>query len=169
MRFEQQGIKGAYAADSFFFCGGGFVSGTAPDDWKARAAAALGIPESAIRIGYGMQESLTGMQMCDHGNYHIPVSMIPYVLDDTTDQPLPRSGRQQGRFAFFDLLADTSWGGYITSDRVTINWDQPCGCGHQGAYLDAAISRVAELQDDKIGCAGTAGALDDAADFLLRA
>jgi hypothetical protein len=35
--------------------------------------------------------------------------------------------------------------------------------------LDAAIGKVVDRQDDKIGCAGTAGALDDATDFLLKA
>jgi hypothetical protein len=169
MRFEKQGIKGAYSSDSFFFCGGGFMSGSEPENWKRDAAAALGIPESSILIGYGMQESLTGMQMCDHGKYHVPVTLIPYVLSEVTDQPLERQGTQTGRFAFFDLQAETSWGGYITSDRVTIHWDQPCACGHKGAYLDGTIGRVADLQDDKIGCAGTAGALDDAAEFLLKA
>ncbi|CAA0080555.1 Uncharacterised protein [Halioglobus japonicus] len=169
MRFEKQGIKSAYSSDSFFFCGGGFISGSEPAHWKRDAAAALGIPESSILIGYGMQESLTGMQMCDHGKYHVPVTLIPFVLSEVTDQPLERRGSQTGRFAFFDLQADTSWGGYITSDRVTIHWDEPCKCGHKGAYLDASIGRVTDLQDDKIGCAGTAGALDDAADFLLKA
>ena len=169
MRFQKQGVKGAYSSDSFFFCGGGFVDGNQSSKWKQDVADAFGIPESSIRVGYGMQECLSGMQLCNHGNYHVPVTMIPFVLDETTDQPLPRKGTQAGRFAFFDLLPETSWGGYITSDHITLTWDRPCDCGHKGAYLDATISKVAEKQDDKIGCAGTAGALDDATDFLLKA
>ncbi len=169
MRFRKLGVKGAYTPDSFFFCGGGFANGKQPPNWEQEVAEALGIPISSIIAGYGMQESLGAVQSCSHGKYHVAVTMIPFVLDETNDQPLPRTGRQTGRFAFFDLLPETSWGGYITSDHVTINWDQPCGCGYKGSYLDASISRVVEKQDDKIGCAGTAGALDDATDFLLKA
>ena len=169
MRFRKLGVKGAYTPDSFFFCGGGFADGKQPPNWKQEVAEALGVPESSIIVGYGMQEGIWAMQLCSHGKYHVPVTMIPFVLDEANDQPLPRTGRQTGRFAFFDLLAETSWGGYITSDHITLNWDQPCGCGCKGSYLDAAIGKVVDRQDDKIGCAGTAGALDDATDFLLKA
>ncbi|MFN8625705.1 MAG: hypothetical protein U0587_06965 [Candidatus Binatia bacterium] len=169
LRFKAQGVKGAYAPDSYFSCGGGFADGKEPPNWRQDVTEALGISESAIHVGYGMQEALSGMQMCGQRKYHVPVIMIPFVLDEATDRPLPRTGRQTGRFALFDLLQDTSWGGFITSDRVTITWDRPCGCGRKGAYLDAAISKVVDKQDDKIGCAGTAGALADATDFLLKA
>lgn len=169
MRFHEQGIKGAYSHDSFFFCGGGFAGGNQPPNWRQKVAEALGIPDSAIHVGYGMQECISGMQLCSHAKYHVPVTMIPFVLDEVNDHALPRAGRQTGRLAFFDLLAQTSWGGYITSDRITINWDEPCGCGRKGAYLDAAIGKVLEKQDDKIGCAGTADALADATEFLLKA
>jgi hypothetical protein len=168
MRFREQGVKGAYTPDSFFFCGGGFADGKERPNWKQEVAEALGVPESSIRVGYGMQEGIWAMQLCSHGQYHVPVTMIPFVLDEANDQPLPRTGRQTGRFAFFDLLPETSWGGYITSDHITINWDEPCGCGRKGAHLDAAISMVVDKQDDKIGCAGTASAMEDATDFLLK-
>lgn len=168
MRFKDQGVKGAYTSDSFFFCGGGFADGKQRPNWKEDVAEALGVSENSIRVGYGMQEGIWAMQLCSHGHYHVPVTLIPFVLDETNDQPLPRTGTQTGRFAFFDLLPETSWGGYITSDHITIHWDEPCGCGRKGAYLDAAISKVVEKQDDKIGCAGTDTALDDASDFLLK-
>ncbi len=168
MRFKDQGVKGAYTADSFFFCGGGFADGKQPPSWKQDVAEALGVPETSIRVGYGMQEGIWSMQLCSHDKYHVPVTMIPFVLDEANDQALPRTGRQTGRFAFFDLLPETSWGGYITSDHITITWDQPCDCGRKGAYLDAAVSKVVDKQDDKIGCAGTDAALDDATDFLLK-
>jgi len=169
IRFKTQGVKGAYAPDSYFSCGGGFADGKQPPNWKQDVTEALGIPESSIHVGYGMQEALSGMQMCSHGKYHVPVTIIPFVLDEVTDQPFPRTGKHTGRFAFFDLLQETSWGGFITSDHITLTWDQPCGCGRKGSYLDAAISKVVDKQDDKIGCAGTAGALADATDFLLKA
>jgi len=169
MRLRGLGIQGAYAPDSFFFCGGGFADGRQPPHWKEEVAEVLGVSENAISVGYGMQEGLWAMALCRHGKYHVPPTLIPYVLDEENDRPLPRIGRQTGRFAFFDLLPETSWGGYITSDHVTITWDSPCPCGRRGAHLDAAISKVVSRQDDKIGCAGTAGALDDATEFLLKA
>lgn len=168
MRFREQGVAGAYTDDSFFFCGGGFASGEQPPNWKQEVASAMGVPESSIRVGYGMQEGIWAMQLCSHGKYHLPVTMIPFVLDEDTDEPLPRTGEQTGRFAFFDLLPETSWGGYITSDQVTITWDQPCPCGRKGAYMGPMIGKVIEKQDDKIGCAGTDTALEDATDFLLK-
>lgn len=167
-RLRSQNITGAFASDSFFFCGGGFADGKEPPNWKQQAATALGIPEASIHIGYGMQEGLWATNKCPAGKFHVPVTVIPFVLDETNNQPLPRTGRQTGRFAFFDLLPDTSWGGYISSDRVTISWDRHCDCGRTGAFLDPDISKVPERQDDKIGCAGTSGALEDATDFLLR-
>ena len=167
-RLRDQNITGAFASDSFFFCGGGFADGKEPANWKQQAAAVLGIPETSIHVGYGMQEGLWATNQCPAGKFHIPVTVIPFVLDETNNQPLPRTGRQTGRFAFFDLLPTTSWGGYISSDRVTISWDRHCDCGRMGAFLDPDIGKVPERQDDKIGCAGTSGALEDATDFLLR-
>lgn len=167
-RLRREGIRGAYAPESFFFCGGGFADGREPPDWKAEVAEVLGVPIDSIHVGYGMQEGIWASNLCPQGRFHVPVTIIPFVLDEVNGQPLPRTGRQTGRFAFFDLLPDTSWGGYISSDHVTITWDQPCGCGRTGAWLDAGISKVIERQDDKIGCAGTAGALEDATEFLLR-
>ncbi len=165
--FSSQGIKGAYSPDSFFFCGGGF-DGETPPNWKQEVVETLGILETQLRVGYGMQEGLWGMQACSHDKYHIPVTLIPFVLDEETDEPLPRTGQQTGRFAFFDLLPKTSWGGYITSDQVTVTWDQPCGCGYKGAYMETKISKVVSRQDDKIGCAGTSNAVEEATDFLLK-
>ncbi|MBK7318856.1 hypothetical protein [Candidatus Villigracilis affinis] len=53
---------------------------------------------------------------------------IPMVLDpDGT--PLPRRGVQTGRAGYFDLLAQTYWGGILTGDRITVHYDEECGCG----------------------------------------
>lgn len=90
-----------------------------------------------------MQEGLWAMALCRHGKYHVPPTLIPYVLDEENDRPLPRIGRQTGRFAFFDLLPETSWGGYITSDHVTITWDSPAraaGAAHTSMRPSARSS-----------------------------
>ena len=161
------GVTGAYAPDSLFMCGSGFANGVEPPNWKQEVVEVLGIPESAIRVGYSMQEALWSMNKCDHDRFHMPASIIPYVLDEN-DKPLPREGRQTGRFAFFDLLPDTAWGGFATGDKVTVTWDEPCGCGRRSAHLDSPITRIVTTQEDKITCAGTAGALEEATDFLLK-
>ena len=85
---------------------------------------------------------------------------------------LPRSGTQTGRFACFDMLPDTYWGGLVTGDEVTMaGWDEPCDCGRRSPYLHGTIRRFSEIQggDDKINCAGAPEAHDRAMDFLLHA
>ena len=168
-RLREMGSTGAYAANSYFFAGGGFANGAPPPNWKRDTADALGVSESAIIVNYGMIESLTTMGMCPHGHYHVPVTTIPFLLEPDAEEPLPRRGVQTGRYAFFDTLPETSWGGYVSSDLITIHWDEPCSCGRKGPHVDPAISKVSVRQDDKIGCAGTANALDDASDFLIKA
>lgn len=168
-QFRERGIKGAYSPDSFIMCGGGFDGQEPPPNWKAEVMDALGLYEGQLRVGYGMQEGMWAMQACDRDKYHVPPTIIPFVLDEETDEPLPRSGRQTGRFAFFDLLPTTSWGGYITSDQVTMTFDEPCACGRKGVYIETAISKVVSRTDDKIGCAGTSSAVEEASEYLLKA
>ena len=55
--------------------------------------------------------------------------VIPFVLDPETSELLPRRGVQTGRFAFFDLAADSHWGGLMTGDEIEIDFDAQCGCG----------------------------------------
>ena len=83
-----------------------------------------------------------------------------------TDEVLPRIGEQTGRLAFFDLLPTTYWGGFVTGDKVTLKWD-PCPCGRTGPHLGATIGKITE-HGEKIGCAGSAQAHDEATEFLLE-
>lgn len=168
-QFKEKGIKGAYSPDSFIMCGGGFDGEDPPPNWKEEVVNALGLYEGQLRVGYGMQEGLWAMQACEHDKYHVPTTIIPFVLDEETDEPLPRTGRQTGRYAFFDLLPTTSWGGYITSDQVSMTFDEPCACGRKGAYIETTINKVVSRSDDKIGCAGTSSAVEEASEYLLRA
>lgn len=167
-QLREAGAATEFSPDSLFFCGGGFAGGAEPPGWKQEVAETFGIPESSILVLYGMQEALWSMQMCREGKFHVPETIIPYVLSEQDDRPLPRAGRQTGRFAFFDLATDTSWGGYVTNDRVSVTWDERCGCGHPGAFLDSPITTIRESQSEKINCAGTAGALEEATEFLLQ-
>lgn len=167
-QFKEKGIKGAYSPDSFIMCGGGFDGQEPPSNWKDEVIDALGLYEGQLRVGYGMQEGLWAMQACDHDKYHVPPTIIPFVLDEETDEPLARTGCQTGRYAFFDLLPITSWGGYITSDQVSMTFDEPCECGRKGVFIETTINKVVSRTDDKIGCAGTSSAVEEASEFLLR-
>lgn len=167
-KFREQGVKGAYSPDSFIICGGGFDGEKVPLNWKKEVTDALGLYDGQLRVGYGMQEGLWAMEACEYDKYHVPTTIIPFVLDEDSDEPLPRTGCQTGRYAFFDLLPVTSWGGYITSDQVTMTFDQPCACGQKGVYIETTINKVLSRTDDKIGCAGTSSAVEEATEFLLK-
>ena len=86
---------------------------------------------------------------------------------DACIQPL---SIQTGRAAFFDLGVNNHWGGFISGDEVTIHWDEQCPCGMKGAFMKNDVVLYSEKQggDDKINCAATASAHQDALDFLLE-
>jgi hypothetical protein len=92
---------------------------------------------------------------------------IPLLFDHDMNL-LPREGVQTGRYAFFDLVPQTYWGGFISGDRVTIHWDEDCPCGWRAPRIAPDIVRFAELEggDDKITCAGTAQAYDDFMNYI---
>lgn len=158
----------AFTSDSFFFCGGGFAGGKTPDRWRETTAEALGTSPENIITSYGVIEGLFLMTSCRAGKFHVPVALVPFLLDEDSGEPLPRAGRQTGRFAFHDLTAQDSWGGFVTPDRLTIEWDGGCACGRKGAYVEPRIERVPDKDNDKIGCAGTTLALEEATDFIVR-
>jgi hypothetical protein len=103
---------------------------------------------------FGMTELTSGFSMCRERHYHVPPWILPLVLDPETGECLPRQGRQRGRAAFFDLVAQTYWGGVVTADLVDLDWT-PCGCGRTSAFMHEAVGRIPESgeQDAHIGCA----------------
>jgi hypothetical protein len=114
-----------------------------------------------------MSESISQLPGCDHGNYHPLPHHIPFILDPDTGNPLPRTGQQTGRYAFYDLLAESYWGGFLTGDEVTGIWGD-CPCGREGLYIHPTIARFSDKsgEDDKITCAGAADAHERALEFL---
>ncbi len=161
-----QGKSNLFAPDSVISTGGGAKGMVLPDNWRTEVSRFGGT--GRIPMNYSMTE-LTGSNLdCEKGHYHIAPWLIPFVLDPDTSKPLPRTGRVTGRMAFYDLLPDTHWGGFISGDEVTITWDKPCGCGRTGPYLDGKIGRYSEQRggDDKISCAASYDAHEEAMDFL---
>jgi hypothetical protein len=166
LKGRETGVQCSFAPDSILMAGGGMKGfKDAPADWEDLLKGFFGIDR--IRSLYGMSECMATSPLCSAGYFHFLPFMIPIVLDENA-APLPRQGVQTGRFALFDLLAETYWGGFISGDRVTIHWDLACECGWGGPRIDRNIVRFGELEggDDKITCAGTAQAYNDFMDYV---
>lgn len=170
MAMAEQGLargeRQLFHPDSIILCGGGAKGMVLPDNWEEMLMDFVGAPH--LTKFYGMMESLVFMPMCSEGRYHMMPSLIPFILDPETSEPLPRTGQVTGRWAHYDLLSDSMWGGFISGDEVTMEWDQPCGCGRRSAYIHAHVQRFSEkiTGDDKITCTATQEAFDEAMDFL---
>ena len=162
----EEGVSGVFAPDSVFMGGGGAKGVPLPDDLEEVICKFFNTDR--MISSYGMTEMNSFSVLCDHDRYHILPWVTPYLLDLETGQPLPRTGRQEGRASFFDMTADSCWGGLVTGDVVSIDWDTPCECGRTTYAMEKQINRVSEIQggDDKISCAATPQAQADAMDFL---
>jgi len=161
-----KGLKPDFAPGSFVMTGGGMKGfKDAPDDWEGFVRDYFGIER--IGMFYGMSEVMSMSPRCSAGHFHILPVTIP-LLFDADMKLLPREGAQTGRYAFFDLMAQTYWGGFISGDEITINWDEQCPCGWKQPHVGPSIRRYAEMEggDDKITCAGTAQAYNDFMDYI---
>ena len=162
----EEGLSGVFAPDSVFMGGGGAKGVPLPDDLEEVICKFFNT--NRMISAYGMTEMNSFSVLCEHDRYHVLPWVTPYLLDLDSGQPLPRRGVQTGRAAFFDMTADSCWGGLVTGDVVTIDWDDPCPCGRRSIALEKQINRVSEIQggDDKISCAATPAAQAEAMDFL---
>src|SRR5260370_33312192 len=104
--------------------------------------ACLGVARS--QVGYGFSESSTFHWGCSEGRYHVAPWVIPFVLDPDTSEPLPRTGVQTGRAAVYDILLRAHWGGGISGDEVTIDWDLRCACGRATVSSEKESGRYSE-------------------------
>jgi hypothetical protein len=170
----ERGLSGVFASNSLLMMsviGGGEVKDAKANalsgDWLQQIKTFTGV--SSAVFAYGMTEITGMMPMCNEGNYHIPPFFIPYLLDPGSGQLLPRTGTQTGRFACMDLLPSSYWGGIVSGDKVTIEWDRSCACGRKGAHIHHDVTRYsAEVTgDDKITCAATVDNTDVALQQLL--
>ena len=161
----EAGIEGLFAPDSVVQVGGGGKGIVLPADFEEVIGRFAGVP--AIDNVYGMSEVNATHRRCERGRYHIAPTAVLYVLDPDDGHVLPREGVHTGRAAFYDLLAETYWGGIVSGDEVTVDWS-PCGCGQTTPHLAPSIQRYSEKQggDDKITCAATEEATQSALDFL---
>jgi acyl-CoA synthetase (AMP-forming)/AMP-acid ligase II len=162
----EEGLSGVFAPDSVFMGGGGAKGVPLPDDLEEVICKFFNTKR--MISSYGMTEMNSFSVLCDHDRYHVLPWVTVFLLDIETGQPLPRKGQQTGRAAFFDMTQDSTWGGLVTGDLVTLNWDHRCECGRTTVALEKKINRVSEIQggDDKITCAATPQAQAEAMDFL---
>lgn len=162
-----RGLENVFHPDSYIATTGGAKGVMQPEGWREDVLRFTG--GKTLNESYAMSEVIGGSHMrCEHGHFHLAPTVIAYLLDPETSKPLPREGRVTGRAAFFDLGADTRWGGFITGDEITIEWDKPCTCGRPSAYVVGPIQRYSEKNggDDKITCAATENSHREAMDFL---
>jgi hypothetical protein len=158
------GLRHVFDPSSFVISGGGEKGRNLPDNASEMVLEWTGVPR--VEEGYGMSELMGINAKCSAGNFHINPWLVPFVLDVDELEPLPSVGRTTGRFAGIDLMASSYWSGFISTDLVTITWDPVCACERQGPYLDPDIRRVENVEDDKVSCAATPQAHDEAIEFL---
>jgi hypothetical protein len=164
---RRKGVTKVFAPDSVIMAGGGFKGNTLPANWMEVVKEFLGVDR--IQEMYGMSEVGVANWACDHGHYHVQPWCIPFLLDPNTNKPLPRTGVQTGRAAFFDLMNDSHWGGSISGDEITIDWSTPCPCGLSSIHIHHDIMRYSEkqgIQEDRITCAATEQVVDEVIDFM---
>jgi hypothetical protein len=163
----ERGIKEVFAKDSAILTGGGMKGIVLPADFMDVITEFLGVDR--IQVGYGFSEASTFHWACEESRYHIMPWVIPFVLDPDTSEPLPRTGRQTGRAAVYDILLRAHWGGVISGDEVTIDWDLVCPCGRTSVAFEKDIMRYSEkkgVDDDRITCAATHEVQNEAVDFM---
>lgn len=164
----EKGIENVFSPASLISTGGGAKGLVQPPDWEEDVRRFYGVEK--LHNAYAMSEGNGAHYMCEKGHYHFCPWTVPYLLDPDSSDLLPRSGKVTGRAAFFDLSARVRWGGIISGDEITVNWDEPCGCGRQSAYVVGGIERLSEKRggDDKITCAATESIHKEAMDFLVN-
>src|SRR5271154_5905118 len=163
----ERGVRNVFAPDSAILTGGGMKGVALPDDFMDVIKDFLGV--DCIQVGYGFSESSTFHWGCSEGRYHVAPWVIPFVLDPETSEPLPRNGVQTGRAAVYDILLRAHWGGVISGDEVTVNWDLQCPCGQASVAFEPEIMRYSEKQgveDDRITCAATHEVHNEAVNFM---
>jgi hypothetical protein len=162
----EAGLEGVFAPDSLVTTGGGAKGQVVRDDWEQSVMRFTGVDR--LQHGYAMTE-LTGIsKLCENGRYHYEPWIVPFVLDLDDGRVLPRDGEQTGRGAFFDLIAASYWGGFITGDEITLDHG-PCPCGRTTAHTARNVQRLSEKRgggDDKITCAASDDAHARALEFL---
>jgi hypothetical protein len=163
----RQGQRCAFGPGSMLHLTGGTKGHVLPDNWLETVSEFVNMP---VRWVYGMAEVSATAKLCAHGRYHLPPWVVPFILDPDTSRLKPRRGVQTGRFAFFDLLPTSHWGGFITGDELEIDFDGACSCAATSLNAAFEVTRLSEKRggDDKITCAASPTAHAQAMAYLVE-
>lgn len=163
----ERGVKNVFAKNSAILTGGGLKGHVLPDDYMEVIKEFMGVDR--IQEGYGMSEISAMHWACPENKYHVQPWVIPFLLDPDTSEALPRQGKQTGRAAFYDLFNESHWGGIISGDEITIDWENKCPCGLESVAIEHEIMRYSEkegIEDDRITCNATQEVHDEAVNFM---
>lgn len=149
----RMGMEPGLGPGSRVSTGGGTKGLPAPPGMESTIRRFAGV--DAIYEVYGMTEIGDAFGSCEEGRFHIWPWIVPIVLDEETAAPLPRRGKQRGRGAFFDLSAQTYWGGVVTGDRVSISWER-CPCGRATPQVLPPVARIPSSGQDEYALGGAA-------------
>lgn len=160
-----KGMENMVSPQSIVCTGGGAKGQVVPPDLEEVLLRFFGVPR--INMQYGMSEVMASHLLCLNNRYHIEPWTILFLLDPDTGEALPRSGRQIGRAAFYDLKTETYWGGFVSGDELDVDWS-PCACGKKSPHAARNIERYSEKRggDDKITCAAAPEAHESALSYL---
>ena len=133
--------------------GGGMKHLKLPEDFQEQLNAFYGMKGPAA---YGMSEQSWLFPACKAKRYHAHPFAATLILDERGEKLLPREGQVTGRHAFLDPTTEYRWGGLISGDKVTADFN-PCPCGRRGMTILQPVRRYADINadGDKIECAGT--------------
>jgi hypothetical protein len=148
---------GDFHPDTVLYPGGGTKGSVMPPDFRAQMRTFFGIPDNQIHYGLGTSEIHGSLPACpEERRPHCPPHIIPLVLTkDAEGLAECVDGKVEGRGAYLDVSVDGRWGGIITGDKISADFN-PCPCGRKSPTLDF-ISRYKDLPegDDKLSCSGT--------------
>lgn len=153
---RSRGIKdGEFNPELLLRTGGGMKGFRGPVDYLDDALKFFGIGKERVSHGYGMTELLAPHPKCSAGAFHVPPTTLLILLDKAGQKVLNQTqGVVEGRGAFFDLTLTGRWGGVISGDRLTVNFDR-CACGwHSPGIVEIARYKDLPEGDDKLSCAG---------------
>lgn len=159
------GVHASFAPGSIVVGGGGAKGLVLPENAEDVICEFFGVDR--LRNSYGMSEQNFVANACEAGHYHVPPWVAVLLLDPDSGKPMPREDTQTGRASFFDLTQDGAWGGIVSGDRITVHYT-PCECGRSTLHIAKEVKRFTEVTggDDKITCAATPGAQEDALGYL---
>jgi hypothetical protein len=150
---QRRGEHPAFNPDGRIWLSGGVKNNALPADYQEQVARFFGLP---IRSMYGQNE-IRGVGLeCNAGRYHVPPHIMLLLFDETGSNVVNadvKAGVVEGLFGGFDFSVDGRWGGVITNDWLSVNYD-PCPCGLSCPSVVSVRRLDALKKDDKVTCSG---------------